>query len=159
MSTKPIPEGYHTLTPYLNVRGAVQAIDFYKAAFGATEIMRMSMPDGSIAHAEMRIGDSPFMFADESDQWNNPSPIKLGGVTGGIMLYVEDVDTVFRRAVDAGATIEQDLTDQFYGDRTGTVIDPFGHRWMIATHIEDVDEKELERRLAAQSGTDSGSAI
>jgi PhnB protein len=142
-----IPEGYHTLTPYLHVRKAVDAIAFYEKAFGATETMRLPMPDGSIAHAEMQIGDSRFMLADENEEWNNPSPKKLGGVTGSFMVYVDDVETAFNRAVEAGATIEKELTNEFYGDRAGTVIDPFGHRWMIATQIERLSEEEIQRRM------------
>jgi PhnB protein len=143
----PTPDGYHTLTPYLHIRRASEAIEFYKKAFGATEVMRLPMPDGSIAHAEMQIGDSRFMMTDENEEWNNPSPEKLGGVSAGLMLYADDVDASFRQAVDAGATPEKEPTDEFYGDRAGTVIDPFGHRWMIATQIEQLSEEEVQRRM------------
>jgi PhnB protein len=150
MTVRAIPEGYHSITPYLHVRGAPEALQFYATAFGAEELMRMSMPDGTVGHAEMKIGDAVFMLAEESDEWNNLSPTTLGGTTMGMMLYVEDVDAVFRAAVEAGATVLQDVSDQFYGDRSGTIVDPFGHRWTIATHIEDVSQEEMERRLSAQ---------
>jgi PhnB protein len=151
MSVKPIPDGYHSITPYLHIKDAAAAIDFYAEAFGARELMRMTMPDGTIGHAEMQIGDSPFMFAEESEQWNNPSPKTLGGVTAGMMVYVEDVDAIFRQAVAAGATVVQEVTDQFYGDRSGTVRDPFGHHWTLATHVEDVSPEDMERRMKEQS--------
>lgn len=148
MSTKSMPHGYHTITPYLHVPGAVDAMAFYEEAFGAEEVLRLTMPDGSIGHAEMRIGDSVFMMADENEEWNNPSPSTLGGTTAGIMVY-DNVDDFFAQAVAAGATVLQEVMDQFYGDRSGTISDPFGHKWTITTHIEDVSEEEMDRRMKA----------
>ena len=153
MSVKPIPEGYHSITPYLIVRGAAKAIEFYKKAFGATELFRFAAPGGKIGHAEIKIGDSPIMLADEFAEMGYHGPQSLGGSPVSIMLYVEDVDGVFNRAVDAGASVKEALQDKFYGDRTGTLIDPFGHRWHVSTHKEDVSIKEMERRAkAAGSG-------
>jgi PhnB protein len=146
---KPIPEGYHTATPYLIVTGAAKAIEFYKSAFGADEIMRMPQPDGRIGHAEIKIGDSTIMLADEFPEMGARSPQSLGGSPVSILLYVEDVDTVFAQAVAAGAKVQRPLADQFYGDRTGGVTDPFGHVWYIATHKEDVSEEEMKKRAAA----------
>ena len=146
---KPIPDGYHTATPYLITQGAAAAIDFYKKVFGATEIMRMAQPDGKIGHAEMRIGDSVIMLADEVPQMGHRSPKSLGGSPVSILLYVEDVDAVVARAVAAGAKLTQPVRDQFYGDRNATIEDPFGHVWIIATHIEDVSPEEMKRRMAA----------
>jgi len=153
MSVKPIPEGYHSITPYLIIRGAARAIEFYKKAFGATELFRFSAPGGKIGHAEIKIGDSPIMLADEFAEMGYHGPQSLGGSPVSIMLYVEDVDAVFNQAVDAGATVKEALQDKFYGDRTGTLTDPFGHRWHVSTHKEDVSIKEMERRAkAAGSG-------
>jgi len=153
MPVKPIPEGYHSITPYLIVRGAAEAIEFYKNAFGATELFRFPAPGGRIGHAEIKIGDSPIMLADEFAEMGYHGPEKLGGSPVSIMLYVEDVDTVFNRAVDAGASVKEALQDKFYGDRTATLTDPFGHRWHVSTHKEDVSMQELERRAkAAGSG-------
>ena len=153
MPVKPIPEGYHSITPYLIVRGAAEAIEFYKKAFGATELFRFPAPGGRIGHAEIKIGDSPIMLADEFAEMGYHGPEKLGGSPVSIMLYVEDVDTVFNRAVDAGASVKEALQDKFYGDRTATLTDPFGHRWHVSTHKEDVSMQELERRAkAAGSG-------
>jgi len=149
MPVKPVPEGYHTVTPYLIVSGGAKAIDFYKRALGATEKLRLEGPDGKIGHAEIEIGDSVIMLADEFPEMGAKSPQSIGGTPVGICLYVENVDTRFEQAVKAGAKIERPLQDQFYGDRSGTVIDPFGHKWTIATHIEDVSEEELSRRMAA----------
>jgi PhnB protein len=151
MSTtvKPIPEGYHTVTPYLIVRNAARAIEFYKKAFGATELMRMAEPSGRIGHAEIRIGDSPIMLADEVPEMGFRSPESLGGSPVSILLYVEDVDAVFSQAVAAGAKVQRPVADQFYGDRTGGVTDPFGHIWYIATHKEDVSPEEMRKRAAA----------
>jgi PhnB protein len=146
---KPIPEGYHTATPYLIVTGAAKAIEFYKSAFGADEIMRMPQPDGRIGHAEIKIGDSTIMLADEFPEMGARSPQSLGGSPVSILLYVENVDTVFAQAVAAGAKVQRPLADQFYGDRTGGVTDPFGHVWYIATHTEDVSEEEMKKRAAA----------
>jgi PhnB protein len=146
---KPIPDGYHTATPYLIVRGAAGAIEFYKKAFGATELMRMAQPDGKIGHAEIKIGDSPIMLADESPEMGARSPQTLGGSPVSILLYVEDVDAIFSQAVGAGAKVQRPVADQFYGDRTGGLEDPFGHVWYVATHTEDVSPDEMRKRAAA----------
>jgi PhnB protein len=143
------PDGYHCVTPYLTVRGAAAAMEFYKSAFGATEVLRLPMPDGSLAHAEVQIGDSKVMFADENPAWGNKSPAMLGGSSGGVMLYVPDADAAFARAVSAGAAVKMPVETQFYGDRCGSVIDPFGHVWTIATHIEDVPPAEMSARMEA----------
>jgi PhnB protein len=140
---KPVPEGFHTVTPYLNVTGAAKAIEFYALAFGAQEVMRMPGPDGSIMHAEIKIGNSHIMMSDENPAWGTKSPTTLGGTTGGYMIYVEDCDAVFDKAVAAGATVMMPCTDQFYGDRCGTVLDPFGHKWSIATHKKDMTPAEM----------------
>ncbi len=147
MSTKAIPEGYHTATPHLVVRNAAQAIEFYKKAFGAQELMRMPTPDGKVGHAEIKIGDSVIFVADESPEMGmTKSPQTLGGCTGGVMLYVDDVDTTFQQAVDAGGKSFKPLADMFWGDRFGSLTDPFGHVWSIATHKEDVAPAEMEKR-------------
>ena len=146
---KPTPEGYHTATPYLIVRDAARAIEFYKKAFGAKELMRMAEPSGKIGHAEIKIGDSPIMLADEVPGMGYRSPESLGGSPVSILLYVEDVDAVFNQAVAAGAKVQRPVADQFYGDRTGGVTDPFGHVWYVATHIEDVSPEEMRKRTAA----------
>lgn len=151
MSVQPIPAGYHSVTPYLIVDGAEQAIDFYEKVFGAKERMRLPMGD-KLGHAELEIGDSVVMLSDEWPEMDLLGPAKRGGATASVMLYVEDVDQVFARAVAAGATQEKAVENQFYGDRTGTVIDPFGHRWTIGTHVEDVPMDEMQRRMAAFSG-------
>jgi PhnB protein len=148
MAVSAVPEGYHSVTPYLVVDGAAAAIDWYKDALGATEILRMPMGD-RIAHAEIRIGDSVVMLSDEWPDMNLRGPKNRGGVTASLMVYLPDVDAAFARAIDAGAAQERPVADQFYGDRSGTLIDPFGHRWMISTHIEDVTPKEMDRRMAA----------
>ena len=148
MPVKPIPDGYQAVTPYLIVSGAARALDFYKQVFGATEIMRMPGPNG-IAHAEMRIGGSVVMLADESPDMGYKGPVALGGSPVSLMLYVADVDATFQRAVAAGAVQQRPVQDQFYGDRSGTLEDPFGHVWTVATHIEDVAPDEIDRRLAA----------
>jgi PhnB protein len=147
MGVKPIPEGYSTVTPYLIVKGAAKALDYYKMAFDAQEIMRMPGPDGRIAHAEIQIGTSRIMLADESPEMGHKSPLTLGGSGTGLMIYVTDVDDTFQRAVSAGGTSVQAVKNQFYGDRSGTVSDPFGHQWTIATHIEDVSPQEMKRRM------------
>src|SRR5579864_5948630 len=134
---KPVPEGYSGITPYLVVKGAAKAMDFYKKAFGAKETVRMGQADGRIGHAEMQIGEARFMLADEFPEMNILSPQSLGGSGTGLLLYVEDVDVVFKRALASGATQEKPVQDQFYGDRSGTLQDPFGHKWTIATHVED----------------------
>ena len=146
---KPIPDGYHSLTPYLTVDGAARAIEFYKEAFGATEILCMDEPGGKVGHAELKIGDSIFMLADEFPDMGRRGPQSIGGTPVIFMLYVEDVDAVVSRAVAAGGKLVKPIKDQFYGDRTGSVDDPFGHSWYIATHIEDVPPEEMERRAAA----------
>lgn len=148
-SIKPIPDGYHTVSPYLIVRSASNAIEFYKKAFGATELMRLDMPDGKIAHAEFKIGDSIFMISDESPQCPSTSPEALGGSPVTLHLYVTNADATFADAMKAGAKETMPLTNQFWGDRMGGVVDPFGHKWMIATHIEDVDPSEFQSRMEA----------
>jgi PhnB protein len=149
MTTKAIPEGYSTATPYLIVKGAADAIEFYQRAFGATEMLRMADPQGRIGHAEIRIGDSVIMLADEHPAMGYRSPRALGGSSVSILLYLEDVDAVFARAVKAGAKALRPVTNQFYGDRSGTLEDPFGHVWTIATHVEDVPPEEMKRRAEA----------
>jgi len=145
---KPIPEGYHSITPYLVVDGGAAALDFYKKAFGAVELFRMEH-EGKIGHAGVRIGDSPFMLSDEHPEMGFKGPKALGGSPVGIMIYVDDCDTIFKQALEAGGTESKPLQDQFYGDRSGTLIDPFGHVWTVATHKEDVTPEEIEKRLAA----------
>jgi uncharacterized glyoxalase superfamily protein PhnB len=149
MPVKPVPEGCHTVTPYLIIRGAAQAIDFYKKAFGAVEIFRMPGPGGAIMHAELKIGDSTVMLADENPQWGSQSPQALNGSPVYLFLYVEDVDKLFQQAVAAGATVRMPPADMFWGDRFGQVADPFGHVWSMATHKEDVAPEEMEKRAAA----------
>ena len=149
MAVKPIPEGYHTVTPYLIVKGAAGAIEFYKKAFGAKELVRMPGPGGCVMHAEIKVGDSPIMMADEMPEMGYRGPQALGGTPVSICLYVENVDALFAQAVAAGANVMRPLQDQFYGDRSGTVTDPFGHVWTIATHKEDVSPAEMEKRMAA----------
>jgi PhnB protein len=159
MAAKPIPDGYHTVTPYLIVRGAAEAIDFYKAAFGATELFRMADPaTGKVGHAEIRIGDSHVMLADEHPEMGAAGPQSLGGTSVHLLLYVPDVDARFRQAVAAGGTEVRPVKDQFYGDRSGTLTDPFGHSWTIATHVEDVSSEEMDRRLREMQKQKAGSA-
>ena len=146
---KPIPDGYHSVTPYISVKGAAAAIDFYKKAFGATEIMRMPAPGGLIGHAEFKIGNSILMIADETPDMGNKSPDTLGGTPITLLIYVENADAVFQQAVDAGAKAVREPADQFYGDRSAGVTDPFGHSWFIHTHIEDVTPEEMQKRMAA----------
>jgi PhnB protein len=153
-NVKAVPDGYHSVTAYLSVRGAVEAIAFYKKAFGAVEIYRMEMPGGKLGHAELQIGDSRIMLADEFPDMPEAvarSPRSLGGTTFGMYLYLEDVDARFKRAVDAGATVKRPVTNQFYGDRSGTVEDPFGHVWTLSSHIEDVSSEEMKKRMAAMA--------
>lgn len=152
MTVKSIPEGYHSVTPYLIIGGATEAIEFYKKAFGATELFRFPAPGGKIGHAEMKIGDSPIMLADEHPDMGFKGPKSVGGSPVSLMIYVEDVDTVFNRAVEGGATIKEAVQDKFYGDRVGTLVDPFGHVWHVATHKEDVSIEEMERRAKAAHG-------
>lgn len=151
-SVKPVPEGYHTVTPYLIVSGAAKAIDFYKQAFGAQEQFRVDASNGRIGHAEIRIGDSIVMLADEHPEIGARGPLSVGGTPVTLALYLENVDQVFQRAVDAGATVLRPVQDQFYGDRSGSVTDPFGHIWHIATHVEDVPPDEMARRAAEAMG-------
>ena len=148
MAVRPVPEGYHSATPYLICKGAA-AIDYYTKVFGATELMRHPGPDGSVGHAEIKIGDSVIMLADEFPELKFVSPKTIGGTAVGMMLYVADVDAVFKRALAAGGTQHQPLEDKFYGDRSGSLIDPFGHMWTVSTHTEDVAPEEMERRAAA----------
>jgi PhnB protein len=148
-SVKPIPDGYPRVSPYLCVSGGNAAIDFYKSVFGAVERMRMAGPDGKIGHAELQLGDSVIMVADEYPEMGIRSPRAIGGTPVTISVYVEDVDAVFNRAVAAGAKSLRAVENQFYGDRSGQFEDPFGHRWSVATHVEDVPPDEMERRAAA----------
>jgi PhnB protein len=149
MPVKPIPDGYHTVTPYLIVKGGAAALEFYKKAFGAEERMRCPMPDGRMGHAEIQIGDSCIMLSDEAPEWGTKGPNTLGGTPAGLCIYVTDSDASFARAVAAGATVLRPIQDQFYGDRSGTVTDPFGHQWTITTHKEDVSPEEIEKRMKA----------
>jgi PhnB protein len=158
MATKPIPDGYHTATPYLIVNGAAEAIEFYKRAFGATELLRMADPQGRIGHAEIRVGDSVIMLADEHPDMGYRGPRSMGGSSVSILLYVDDVDTIFDRALSAGATVQRPIANQFYGDRSGKLEDPFGHVWSIATHVEDVPPEEMRRRAEAVMRTSATSA-
>lgn len=148
-NVKAVPEGYNSITPYLVIKGAAAAIDFYRTAFNATEVMRMPMPDGRIGHAELRMGDSVVMLADESPEAEAISPSTLGGTTVGLMIYVEDADSIFNKAISMGAKVKKPMATQFYGDRNGTIEDPFGHKWTIATHVEDVTPEEMKRRMDA----------
>ncbi len=151
-NVKPIPEGYHSVTPYLIIKGAAEAIEYYKKSFGATELFRMPAPDGKIGHAEIKIGDSPIMLSDEHPDLGHVGPQTLGGTPVGIMIYVDDVDTMFKKAISGGGQEIKPLQDQFYGDRSGTLKDPFGHLWTVATHVEDVAPEEMEKRMAATHG-------
>lgn len=147
MAVKSIPDGYHSVTPALVVHDGNAALEFYKRAFGAEELFRMPMGD-KVGHAEIKIRDSIVMLSDEWRDMNITGPKSRGGTTVGLMIYVENVDDAFKRAIEAGATVERPVENQFYGDRAGTLIDPFGHRWTIATHIEDVTPEEMNRRMA-----------
>ncbi len=149
---RPIPEGYHSVTPYLCVNGAADAIEFYKTAFGAEELMRMSGPEGDIRHAELQIGYSRIMLSDEVPEMNFRGPKTLGGTPVNMYLYVEDVDSVVARAVAGGAKILMAVADQFWGDRAGNFEDPFGHIWNVSTHKEDLSEDELQKRVADALG-------
>ena len=152
MAARPVPEGYSAITPYLIVDGAADAIDYYTRVFDARELMRFGGPDDTVAHAELQIGDSRIMLADEQPQMGYRGPNAVGGSPMSLMLYVEDVDRVFARALDAGGRTHQEIKNQFYGDRSGTLIDPFGHVWTIATHVEDVPPDEMERRAKEAMG-------
>lgn len=149
MAVKAIPEGYYSLTPYLVVKGAAEAIEFYAKAFGATEMMRMPGPGGRIMHAELKIGNSVLMLADENPERGYLSPASRGGHTSSVMFYTDDVDATFKKAIAAGAKQTTPVTDMFWGDRMGNLTDPFGHSWAIATHKEDVSPQEMEKRMAA----------
>ena len=146
-NVQPIPEGYAAVTPYLTVQGAEAALKFYQAAFGGEEGLRLEMPDGKLGHAEIKIGDSVIMLSDEFPDMDMPSPHRLGGTAVSLHLYVSDVDAVFQQAIAAGASEIEPVKDQFYGDRTGKLKDPFGHIWTVATHIEAVPLAEVKRRL------------
>jgi PhnB protein len=149
MATQPIPEGYRTVTPYLAVDDAAEAIEYYTKAFGAKERARMETPDGKIGHAELEIGDSLVMLSDPFPQASTRSPKELGGTSVSVFMYVEDVDAVVKQAVDAGAKVTMEVADQFWGDRFGSVMDPFGHLWSIVTHVEDVPPEEMAERAKA----------
>jgi PhnB protein len=150
MSVKAKPEGYHSVTPYLIVDGAEEAIRWYSEALGATEVLRLPMGD-KIGHAEIRIGDSMVMLADEFPEMDIRGPKSRGGPTSSLMIYVDDVDSAFERAIGKGARQDRPVENQFYGDRSGTLVDPFGHKWTISTHVEDVPEDEIQRRMKAWS--------
>ncbi len=149
---KPIPDGFHAVTPYLVVKGADRALAFYARAFGARELVRMPAPGGRIAHAEIQIGDSRVMLADEHPEIAARSQESIGGTPVTLSLYVEDVDATVARAVEAGARVTRPVADQFYGDRAGGITDPFGHAWFVMTHVEDVSPDEMRRRMAARPG-------
>jgi PhnB protein len=157
MAVQPVPEGYQTVTPYLAVDDAAEAIEFYKRAFGAKERVRMDAPDGKIGHAELEIGDSLVMLSDPFPQASTKPPKELGGTSSSVFLYVEDVDALTKQAIDAGATSTMEVADQFWGDRMGSITDPFGHSWSIATHVEDVPPEEMAARakeaMAAMSSS------
>jgi PhnB protein len=154
-SVKSVPQGWHTLSPYISVKNAEKAIEFYKKAFGARETGRITMPDGSVGHAELEIGDCKLMLAEENEMWGNRSPHSYGGSPVSLCLFVENVDAVFERALKEGAKVKGDMTvkDQFYGDRAGTLTDPFGHQWSIMTHVEDVSYEEMQKRSDAMFAT------
>ncbi|MCY3756294.1 MAG: VOC family protein [Acidobacteria bacterium] len=149
MPVSPIPEGYHSVTPYLILKNAAAAIEFYEKAFGASELFRMEAPGGKIGHAEIRIGDSHVMLADEYPDMGFRGPESLGGTSVHLMIYVDDVDTIYPQAIVAGGKEMRPLQNQFYGDRSGTLADPFGHVWTISTHVEDVSEEEMKKRAQA----------
>jgi len=149
MAVKPIPDGYNQAIPYLACRNAAKALEFYAKAFGATEQMRMAAPDGKIGHAEIKIGNALIMLSDEYPEMKVQSPQTIGGTPVGIHVYVPDVDALNERAIAAGATVEREIANQFYGDRSVTLSDPFGHRWFFATHVEDVAPDEMKRRAEA----------
>lgn len=144
----PIPDGYPRVTPYLIIDGASAAIDFYTSVLGATDRMRMPAPGGKVGHAELEIGDSVIMLADEAPEMDALSPRTVGGTPVSLMVYVEDVDAVFAKAIDAGARELQPVEDKFYGDRSGSFEDPFGHHWNVASHVEDIPPDEMEKRMA-----------
>jgi PhnB protein len=158
MSVKRIPDGFHAVTPYLTVKDAAAAIEFYKKAFGATELFRMATPDGTVAHAEIDIGGSRLMLGGECPVAGSKSPATLGGTAVTLCLYVEDVDARFKQALAAGAVEQRAVKDQFYGDRSGVLADPFGHVWNLATHVEDVSHEECKRRMAEMMKTPGAAA-
>lgn len=158
MTVAPIPPGYAGVTPYLIVRDATRAIDFYQQAFGATEVLRLPYADGKVAHAELAIGQGFVMLAEEMDAMGYRGPQSLGGTPVSLLVYVPDVDAAFARAVAAGATVQRPVADQFYGDRSGTLVDPFGHVWSIATHKEDVSAGEMARRMQAMMAPGGGAS-
>jgi PhnB protein len=147
-----MPDGYHSVTPYLYIDGAAEAIEFYKRAFGATELYRLPGAEGKIGHAEIKIGDSYIMLADESEPMQAFSPKHYGGVSTSFMVYLPDVDSVFQQAIDAGGSVWRPLADQFYGDRTGGITDPFGHQWYLATHLRDVSPEEMKEAMQSMAG-------
>ncbi len=149
MAVKAIPDGYHSVSPYLVCKDAAKAIDYYTKVFGAEETVRMPGPNGNVMHAEVKIGDSIVMLSDENKERGHFSPETIGGTAVSVMLYIDDVDGVFKRAVAAGAKVEMPPADMFWGDRMGNLVDPFGHKWAIATHTEDVTPDEMEKRMAA----------
>jgi PhnB protein len=157
MAVQPIPDGYNTVSPYLAVDDAEKAIEYYKKAFGAEETVRMNGPDGRIGHAELKIGDSHLMLSDPFPQSSTKPPTELGGTSVSIFMYVEDVDAVVQKAVDQGATVTMEVEDQFWGDRFGSITDPFGHNWSIATHVEDLTPEEIEERGKAAMAAMSAS--
>jgi PhnB protein len=152
-NVKPIPDGYNAVIPYLYIKGAAKAIDFYKNVFGAKEVMRMPGPDGKIGHAEIKIGDSMIMISDEHPQMGALSPQSVGGSPVGLHVYVENVDAVVKKATDGGAKLTRPVKDQFYGDRSGSITDPFGHLWYVSTHVEEVSPEEIAKRAAAMAQT------
>ena len=149
MATKSPPAGYHTITPSIIVRGAAEAIDFYKRAFGAEEVTRMNGPDGKVMHAEIKIGDSRIMLGDENIEWGTRSPLSTNGTSGSLHLYVPDADAAFDRALEAGAKVRYPLENAFWGDRYGKVTDPFGHEWGIATHVKDMSDEDTQKAAEA----------
>ena len=149
MATNPIPEGYHTVSAYLTVDDAARAIEYYVKAFGAKELVRMEAPGGKVGHAELQLGDSRIMLSDAFPEASTRPPKELGGTSAGVFMYVPDVDAVVKQAVEAGATVTMEVANQFWGDRFGTIMDPFGHIWSIATHVEDVPPEEMAERAKA----------
>ena len=149
MAVPTTPPGYHSVTPYLIAKDAHAAIAFYREAFAAVETCKLLMPDGSICHAEIQIGDSKIMIGEENPQWGSKSPLALDGTPTGFMIYVPDADAAFTQALKAGATVEKPVQDQFWGDRMGSVIDPFGHKWTLGTHVEDVSQDDMQARMNA----------
>jgi PhnB protein len=152
MAVNPIPPGYAGVTAYLIMRDAARAMDFYREAFGAREVLRLDYPDGKIAHAEMKLGEGYVMLSEEMPEMGIRGPLSLGGTPVSLLVYVEDVDRVFERALRAGAENKRPVADQFYGDRSGTLVDPFGHVWTIATHRKDMSAQEMQKAMEAEMG-------